>query len=96
MGIESDIYEINYLFNFFPKGIEFSFDYEVLELIYYNSKKNNKISGKALLPSPELYFKLDFDKIDIKIFDFEIELEDLDDMKHILLQIWKIVQDGKI
>ena len=93
MGIESDIYEINYLFNFFPKGIEFSFDYEVFELIYYNSKKNNKISGKALLPSPELYFRLDFDKIDVKLFDFEIELEDLDDMKHILLQIWKIVQD---
>ena len=93
MGIDSDIYEINFLFNFFPKGIEVSFDYEVFELIYYNSKKNNKISGKALLPSPELYFKLDFDKFDIKIFDFEIELEDLDDMKHILLQIWKIIQD---
>ena len=93
MGIDSDIYEINSLFNFFPKGIEVSFDYEVFELIYYNSKQNNKISGKALLPSPELYFKLDFDKFDIKIFDFEIELEDLDDMKHILLQIWKIIQD---
>ena len=93
MGIDSDIYKINSLFNFFPKGIEVSFDYEVFELIYYNSKKNNKISGKALLPSPELYFKLDFDKFDIKIFDFEIELEDLDDMKHILLQIWKIIQD---
>ena len=93
MGIDSDIYEINSLFNFFPKGIEVSFDYEVFELIYYNSKKNNKISGKALLPSPELYFKLDFDKFDIKIFDFEIELDDLDDMKHILLQIWKIIQD---
>ena len=93
MGIDSDIYEINSLFNFFPKGIEVSFDYEVFELIYYNSKKNNKISGKALLPSPELYFKLDFDKFDIKIFDFEIELEDLDDMKHILLQIWKIIQN---
>ena len=93
MGIESDIYEINYLFNFFPKGIEFSFDYEIFELIYYNSKKNNKISGRALLPAPELYFKLDFDKIDIKLFDFEIELEDLDDMKYILLQVWKIIQD---
>ena len=93
MGIDSDIYEINSLFNFFPKGIEVSFDYEVFELIYYNSKQNNKISGKALLPSPELYFKLDFDIFDIKIFDFEIELDDLDDMKHILLQIWKIIQD---
>ena len=93
MGIESDIYEINYLFNFFPKGIEISFDYDAFELIYYNSKKNNKISGKALLPSPELYFKLDFDKIDVKLFDFEIELEDLEDIKYILLQIRKIIQD---
>ena len=93
MGIESDIYEINYLFNYFPKGIEISFDYEVFELIYYNSKKNNKISGKALLPSPELYFKLDFNKIDVKLFDFEFELEDLEDIKYILLQIWKIIQD---
>ena len=93
IGIESDIYEINYLFNFFPKGIEISFDYDVFELIYYNSKKNNKISGKALIPSPELYFKLDFDKIDIKIFDFEVELEDLEDVKYILLEIWKIIKD---
>ena len=93
IGIESDIYEINYLFNFFPKGIEISFGYEVFELIYYNSKKNNKISGKALLPSPEFYFKLDFNKVDLKLFDFEIELEDLDDIKYILLQIIKILKD---
>ena len=93
IGIESDIYEINYLFNFFPKGIEISIDYDAFELIYYNSKKNNKISGKALIPSPELYFKLDFDKIDIKLFDFEVELEDLEDIKYILLQIWKIIKD---
>jgi len=93
LGIESDIYEINYLFNFFPKGIEISFDYEVFELIYYNSKKNNKISGKALLPSPEFYFKLDFNKVDLKLFDFEIELEDLDDFKYILLQMVKILKD---
>ena len=93
MGIESDIYEINYLFNFFPKGIEISFDYDALELIYYNSKKNNKISGKALIPSPELYFKLDFDKIDLKLFEFEIELEDLEDIKYILLKIRKTIQD---
>ena len=93
IGIESDIYEINYLFNFFPKGIEISFDYEVFELIYYNSKKNNKISGKALLPSPEFYFKIDFNKVDLKLFDFEIELEDLDDFKYILLQVVKILKD---
>ena len=93
LGVDSDTYEINYLFNFFPKGIEIIFDYEIFEFVYYNSKKNNKISGKALLPSPEFCFKLDPNKIGIKFFDFEIEIEDLEDMKHILSQIWKIIQD---
>ena len=69
------------------------FDYEVFESVYYNSKKNNKISGKALLPSPEFCFKLDPYKIGVKFFDFEIEIEDLEDMKQILSQIWKIIQD---
>ena len=93
IGIESDIYEINYIFNFFPKGIEINFDYDAFELIYYNSKKNNKISGKAMLPPPELYFKLSSDKFDIKFFEFEVEIEDFDDVKYILLRIYKIIQD---
>ena len=93
LGIDSDLYEINYLFNFFPKGIEIIFDYERFECVYYNSKKNNKISGKALLPSPEFYFRLDPNKIGIKFFDLEIEIEDLEDIKHILSQIWVIIQD---
>ena len=92
-GIDSDSYEINYLFNFFPKGIEIICDYDTFECVYYNSKKNNKISGKAILPSPEFSFKLDPDKIGIKFFDFEIEIEDLDDFKHIMTQTWKIIQD---
>jgi hypothetical protein len=93
LGFDSDSYEINYLFNIFPKGIEIMCDYDTFECIYYNSKKNNKISGKALLPSPEFCFKLDPDKIGIKFFDFEIEIEDLEDVKHIMSQIWKIIQD---
>ena len=92
-GIESDSYEINYLFNFFPKGIEIICDYDTFECVYYNSKKNNKISGKSILPSPEFCFKLDPDKIGIKFFDFEFEIEDLDDFKNIMTQVWKIIQD---
>jgi hypothetical protein len=45
------------------------------------------------LPSPEFCFKLDPDKIGIKFFDFEFEIEDLDDLKHIMTQVWKIIQD---
>ena len=93
LGIDSDCYEINYLFNIFPKGIEIMCDYNTFECVYYNSNKNNKISGKALLPSPEFCFKLDPDKVGIKFFDFEFEIEDLDDIKHIMTQIWKIIQD---
>lgn len=93
LGMDSDSYEINYLFNFFPKGIEIMCDYDIFECVYYNSKKNNKISGKALLPSPEFCFKLDPDKIGIKFFDFEFEIEDLEDIKYIMSQIWKIIQD---
>ena len=93
LGVDSDSYEINYLFNMFPKGIEITCDYDIFECVYYNSKKNNKISGKALLPSPEFCFKLDPDKIGIKFFDFEFEIEDLEDIKHIMSQIWKIIQD---
>ena len=65
----------------------------MLECIYYNSKKNNKISGKALLPPLEFCFKLEHDKIFIKFFDFELEIEDLEDIKHILSQIWKIINE---
>ena len=93
LGIDSDSYEINYLFNFFPKGIDIMCDYDMFECVYYNSKKNNKISGKALLPPPEFCFKLDPHKIGIKFFDFEFEIEDLEDVKHILSQIWKLVQE---
>ena len=93
LGIDSDSYEINYLFNFFPKGIEIICDYDALEMVYYNSKKNNKISGKALLSSPEFCFKLDRDKIAIKFFEFEFEIEDLEDIKLILSEIWKIIQE---
>ena len=93
LGIDSDSYEINYLFNFFPRGIEIICDYDALEMVYYNSKKNNKISGKALLPSPEFCFKLDLDKIGIKFFEFEFEIEDLEDIKLILSEIWKIIQE---
>ena len=92
-GMDSESFEINYLFTFFPRGIEIMFDYDTLECVYYNSKRNNKISGKALLPSPEFCFKLDPNKIGIKFFDFEFEIEDLDDIKHIMTQVKKIIQD---
>ena len=92
-GMDSESFEINYLFNFFPRGIEIMCDYDTFECVYYNSKRNNKISGKALLPSPEFCFKLDPNKIGIKFFDFEFEIEDLDDIKHIMTQVKKIIQD---
>jgi hypothetical protein len=50
LGIDSDSYEINYLFNFFPKGIEIICDYDALEMVYYNSKKIIKLVVKPSFP----------------------------------------------
>ena len=93
IGIDTDSFEINYLFSFFPKGLTFFANYDIFECVYYNVKKNNKISGKAIIPSPEFKFKIDTSKISIKFFDFEFEIEDLDDIKFIMTRIYKIIEE---
>ena len=92
-GMDTDSFEINYLFSFFPKGITFIANYDIFECVYYNTKKNNKISGKAIIPSPEFKFKIDTSKIAVKFFDFEFEIEDLDDIKSIMTRIYKIIEE---
>ena len=93
IGIDTDSFEINYLFSFFPKGLTFFANYDIFECVYYNAKKNNKISGKAIIPSPEFKFKIDTSKISVKYFDFEFEIEDLDDIKFIMTRIYKIIEE---
>ena len=41
------MFELNYLFSFFPKGIKFYFDYKNIEGVYYD--KMEKMMGKFMI-----------------------------------------------
>ena len=49
--------ELNYIFTYFSKGVEINFNFDNIECVFYNNK-NNKFSGKILLPPPLFNFKL--------------------------------------
>ena len=89
---ESENYEINYLFNIFSKGVNINIDYDNLECIYY-SNKNNKICGKAIMPPPTFNFIFNSSKISFKIFDFEFEIDDLDNTKLLFKTLHTILED---
>ena len=89
---EFDNYELNYLFNIFSKGIDLSIDYENLECIYY-SKKNNKICGKAIMPSPMFNFKVNSKNISFKLYEFEFEVDDLDNTKLLFKTLHTILEN---
>ena len=88
---ESDNYEINFLFRIFSNGIEINIDYDNLECIYYNNK-NNKICGKAIIPSPIFNLKANSSKISFKLFDFEFEIDDLDNTKLLLKTLHSVLE----
>jgi hypothetical protein len=89
---ESDNYEINYLFSIFSKGVNMTIDYDNLECIYY-SNKNNKICGKAIMPPPTFNLMFNSSKISFKIFDFEFEIDDLDNTKLLFKTLHTILED---
>ena len=89
---ESDNYEINYLFSIFSKGVNMTIDYDNLECIYY-SNKNNKICGKAIMPPPTFNLMFNSSKISFKLFDFEFEIEDLDNTKLLFKTLHTILED---
>ena len=89
---ELDNYELNYLFNIFSKGIDLSIDYDNLECIYY-SKKNNKICGKAIMPSPMFNFKVNSKNISFKLYEFEFEVDDLDNTKLLFKTLHTILEN---
>ena len=74
---QSESSELNYIFTYFSKGIEINLDFNNLECIYY-SNKNNKFCGKAIIPSPQFNFKINHSNISFKLYDFEIDFNDLD------------------
>lgn len=90
-GIDSENYQINYIFSFFPKGIELYVDYDNFECIYYNA--DNKVCGHAVAPPLELLLKLDPSKIKIKFFGMDLEINDLDNTKNLLAKLLKIMEE---
>ena len=89
---ESESYQINYIFSIFSKGLNVNIDFDNLECIYY-SNKNNKICGKAIMPSPMFNFKVNPSNISFKLYDFEFEIEDLDNTKLLFKTLHTILED---
>ena len=89
LGAETDNFEINYLMSFFPSGFDCNFDYENLEFIYYSNGK--KVCGKAVVPPSEFHLKIDNNNFIIKFFDFELDINDLENAKYFVGKIMKIL-----
>ena len=86
--------ELNYIFTYFSKGIEFNFNFDNIECVFYNNK-NNKFSGKILLPPPLFNFKINNSSINLKLYEFDRdELEN--DLNRILNNNIKPSNDNKI
>ena len=82
---------INQIFSFFPKGFDFHFDYENIEVVAYDS--NNIVSSKIIVPSSELIVSLSFTKIFVKLLELEVEVTDLNRCETILEQLKDLAKD---
>ena len=82
---------INQIFSFFPKGFDFHFDYENIEVVAYDS--NNKVSSKIIVPSSELIISISFTKIFVKLLELEVEVTDLNRCEAILEQLKDLAKD---
>ena len=84
-------FQINQIFSIFPKGFDFHFDYENIEVVAYDN--TNKVSSKIIVPSNELILNLSVVKIFVKLFDFEIEIKDLNKCEKIIEQLKDITKN---
>ena len=84
-------FTINQIFSFFPKGFEFHFDYENIEIVAYD--KNNIVSSKIIVPSNEIILNLTLTKIFIKLLDLEVEITDLNKCEIIIEQLKDLAKD---
>lgn len=82
---------LNQIFSFFPKGFDFHFDYENIEIVAYD--KDNVVSSKIIVPSNELILSLTFTKIFVKLLDLEIEITDLNKCEAVLEQLKELAKD---
>ena len=84
-------YDLNQIFTIFPKGFDFHFDYENIELVAYD--KNNIVSTKMIIPSNEFIFGINFTKIFIKLLDLEMDISDLNRCESIIDQLKGLAED---
>ena len=84
-------FALNQIFSFFPKGFDFHFDYENIEIVAYD--KDNVVSSKIIVPSNELVLSLTFTKIFVKLLDLEIEITDLNKCETIIEQLKDLAKD---
>ena len=81
----------NQIFSFFPKGFDFHFDNENIEIVAYD--KNNTVSNKMYFPTNEFVFGINFTKIFVKLLDLEIEICDLNKCESIIEQLKGLAED---
>lgn len=84
-------YDLNQIFTVFPKGFDFHFDYENIELVAYD--KNNIVSTKMIIPSNEFIFGINFTKIFVKLLDLEMDISDLNRCESIIDQLKGLAED---
>ena len=84
-------FQLNQIFSFFPKGFEFHFDYENIEVVAYD--KDNIVSSKIIVPSSELILSLTFSKIFVKLLELEVEIADLNRCETIIEQLKDLAKD---
>ena len=84
--------ELNYIFTYFSKGIEFNFNFDNFECIFYNNK-TNKFSGKVLVPQPQFKFKINNSNINLKLYEFDFEFNDLDNANLLFKTVKNIFED---
>ena len=84
-------FALNQIFSIFPKGFDFHFDYENIELVAYDEK--NIVSNKMIIPSNEFVFGINFSRIFVKLLDLEIEVSDLDRCESIIEQLKGLAED---
>ena len=84
-------FTLNQLFSFFPKGFDFHFDYENIEIVAYD--KDNVVSSKIIIPSSEIILTITFTKIFIKLLELEMEITDLNKCEKIIEQLKDLAKD---
>ena len=84
-------FALNQIFSFFPKGFDFHFDYENIEIVAYD--KDNIISSKIIIPSSDIILSISFTKIFVKLLELEIEITDLNKCETIIEQLKDIAKD---